>query len=248
MSRVFLIDSAFAHHPHSVSLGYAQFSLPAYAHVWQRVSLATLYNATSGTFILTDQQLYQYLQQKKSVAPAVLVIAWLLEPEVIQPDIYSLLQTQLYQAHKGARIDRVWTHDLAYQQQLWHMSPKLRIEWIPNAMTFIAPHQWRRGSSVVSAEPITTALFSAKHGLPAYELRHRLFHSIELHRLVRFQGGITGQRFADTAQALSCFQFALVVENNCVPGYFSEKLLDCFLLSVVPVIYGDESEIGRAHV
>jgi hypothetical protein len=36
-----------------------------------------------------------------------------------------------------------------------------------------------------------------------------------------------------------CFSFA--IENCIVPGYFSEKILDCFLTGTVPIYYGDPS-------
>lgn len=36
-----------------------------------------------------------------------------------------------------------------------------------------------------------------------------------------------------------CFSFA--IENCVVPGYFTEKILDCFLTGTIPIYYGDPS-------
>ena len=35
-----------------------------------------------------------------------------------------------------------------------------------------------------------------------------------------------------------CFSFA--VENDIVPGYFTEKILDCFMTGTVPIYIGHE--------
>ena len=36
-----------------------------------------------------------------------------------------------------------------------------------------------------------------------------------------------------------CFSFA--IENSVEPGYFTEKILDCFLTGTIPIYYGDPS-------
>jgi hypothetical protein len=43
---------------------------------------------------------------------------------------------------------------------------------------------------------------------------------------------------------LKDYCFSVAIENSSIPGYFSEKILDCFLTGTVPIYLGD-FEIGK---
>lgn len=61
-------------------------------------------------------------------------------------------------------------------------------------------------------------------------------------------GSIVGQSFGvsqnvnekwhDKASALQSFVYNIVMENDRYPGYFTEKLTDCFVTGTVPIYYG----------
>ena len=111
-----------------------------------------------------------------------------------------------------------------------------------------------RGWETTAAKKFgVSAIFSAKRGLPCYELRadivkRRIFLKIPQHILYQ-------NIFADDSMVVSshmhdskdsCFEwmFHFAVENCRSPGYFTEKIADCFATFTVPLYYGDQ-DIGK---
>jgi hypothetical protein len=57
--------------------------------------------------------------------------------------------------------------------------------------------------------------------------------------------GPLGERFASASNPLICkwaglapYRYSLACENNLIAGYFTEKLIDCFLTWTMPIYYG----------
>jgi hypothetical protein len=42
----------------------------------------------------------------------------------------------------------------------------------------------------------------------------------------------------DKYDALIDYKYSVAIENNCIPGYFTEKISECFLTYTMPVYYG----------
>lgn len=43
---------------------------------------------------------------------------------------------------------------------------------------------------------------------------------------------------ADKAEALNAYKYSIAIENSFLPGYFTEKLTDCFLTETLPIYFG----------
>lgn len=44
--------------------------------------------------------------------------------------------------------------------------------------------------------------------------------------------------FKDKFEVLAPYKYSIAIENNLIPGYFTEKLSECFLTHTIPIYYG----------
>jgi hypothetical protein len=58
--------------------------------------------------------------------------------------------------------------------------------------------------------------------------------------------GLGFNKIAYKNEGLNDYCFSIVVENYQTPGYYTEKILDCFLTGVVPIYLGDP-DIGSVY-
>lgn len=68
----------------------------------------------------------------------------------------------------------------------------------------------------------------------------------EKHNLVLYGGAHGSKRpgegtgaHRDKSEAINSYMFSLVIENDSYPGYFTEKITDCFARGTIPIYYGD---------
>lgn len=221
-----LIDHhCFVHHPRSCSMGDAQDVTHMGPLFWCRPP-------------------WKHKAQKK--LPLVIVhedawsctaahIRWLIEPGAWIPLVYERLLCDPPPSLKG-----VWTHDKDYISLWRHKHPSIPITWIPNAMTTIPPIHRKLGTLPQQRSGRVCAIWSYKHThLPGHHQRHLLYHDPNFLAQVDVYGSITGTTLKDKTQILKHYQYCVVVENQRTPGYFSEKLLDCFLTGCIPLYWGD---------
>ncbi|MEN9571247.1 MAG: hypothetical protein RL172_2478 [Bacteroidota bacterium] len=75
--------------------------------------------------------------------------------------------------------------------------------------------------------------------LPGHKKRFALVNKLAGHfkdKLAVFGKGI--HPVADKYDALAPYQYSIAIENSAVPGYFTEKITDCYLTHTMPVYFG----------
>lgn len=84
----------------------------------------------------------------------------------------------------------------------------------------------------------------------AHPARDRLFHTVSDYRFVdsmgrhlNNMGNVPSRQDEDWAK-LSVeqrlpYRFSIAAENECFPGYISEKMINCYLAGTVPIYWGD---------
>ena len=82
---------------------------------------------------------------------------------------------------------------------------------------------------------VCSLIASQKRSLPGQQLRHTIAASGK--NIDLFGRGY--QSVEDKSIALDDYAFSVVIENIQTPGYFTEKLIDCFLRKTIPVYWGD---------
>ncbi|MEY4714388.1 MAG: hypothetical protein RIQ37_718 [Actinomycetota bacterium] len=76
--------------------------------------------------------------------------------------------------------------------------------------------------------------------LPGHQARADAVDSLLLHRpeLIDHAFG-KGRRYVESKEdALRDYRYSLAIENDSSPSYFTEKILDCFAMGVVPIYFG----------
>lgn len=104
-----------------------------------------------------------------------------------------------------------------------------------NAVSFNAHRAWATPSDAAKSKRVSL-IASAKRDLEGHRLRLRL---AERHRGRLDLFGRAFRPVDSKNEALDPYRFSVVVENCRVAGYFTEKIIDCFLTKTVPIYWGD---------
>ena len=147
-------------------------------------------------------------------------VAWLLEPSALRPENYIAAQKQYY--------DHVLTHEkrFASHYQNWH--------YYPLGGSFIDLEKW----SLPEKKKATSLILSQKNTLAGHKLRHKVFNFSKNKKLF----DVYGQGFNpmdSKRHMLEDYAFSIVIESCQRPGYFTEKLIDCFATGTIPIYWGD---------
>lgn len=144
-------------------------------------------------------------------------IAFLLEPYDLHPENYIMAE--------AARFDYVLTNhkDWADKYDNWL--------WYPFGGTFLAEEDW----AIYDKEGGVSMFITKKDTMPGHKLRHKVFHAFPE---IEYYG--RGYReVGNKLEGLKDFPFQIVIESCQARGYFTEKLIDCFLTGTVPIYWGD---------
>ena len=178
--------------------------------------------------------------------------ALLLEPKQYKPNLTENIHSQL---HKYKKV-------LTHNRELLESSDSFEYYpfggcWIPEKLYNPSPEK----------DNLISFIFSDKKQLEGHKLRHEVNCMIHTDRLPVCTYGrgqspssfpavqwnypmelskdyIGGKEVECKSEALERFMFSLVIENVRQDWWFTEKLLDCFALGVVPIYWGCP-DIGR---
>ena len=141
----------------------------------------------------------------------------LYEPPAIQPRHYAAIPF----------FQRKFRAIFTYDRQL--LARCRNALFFNNHAAFVTPSDGAKTSLV-------SLISSAKSDLKGHRLRLRV---AERHRERLALYGRAFRPVASKNEALDPYRFSVAIENSRSPGYFTEKILDCFLTRTVPVYWGD---------
>jgi hypothetical protein len=209
MKKVKIIDSAFAH------CNYSNNPLPPLQSCewieWDRTNIN--YNDT--LFVteshITNPQIHQHPGKK---------IAWLLECVDLQPNVYSWV-LENYQ-----KFTNVISHDVDFISKIPNG------KWVPFGGCWVDKKDW----NLYDKTKLVSIVASSKNYLKGHQLRHQI---IEKYRNILDLYGGGYNPIKDKIESLKDYKYQIVIENSFVKGYFTEKLIDCFVTGTVPIYVGD---------
>jgi hypothetical protein len=123
-------------------------------------------------------------------------------------------------------FNMIFTHS----RELVNMHEK--IKWIPATATWIQEPHVREKSKKISM------ITSTKNWAVGHKKRMELASSLS-GKVDLYGRGINEIEFKE--QGLDDYMFSIAHENANYPGYFTEKILDCFSTGTIPVYWGDPS-------
>ena len=143
--------------------------------------------------------------------------AWLLESPATTGEYERLVEQG---AHK--RFAKVFTH-----------STRL-VQIVPNAAWVPASGVWVQDMQMHHKTKMCSMITSPKAFLPGHQRRllwaDRLKDKVDVFGLV--------SRIPRKEEGLCPYRFSVAIENAVAPGYFTEKILDCFATGTIPVYLG----------
>jgi hypothetical protein len=153
---------------------------------------------------------------------------WLTESRVITPTVYDRFESSIPSVLDAFKYVFTHSYDLLDRHE--------KIKWIP------ANGTWIKKPKVYSHK---TKLISMVTSSKAYTDGHRKRMSV----VNNFSGKIDiyGRGFNPIEfkeDGLATYMFSIAHENASYPGYFTEKILDCFATGTVPIYWGDP-DIGK---
>lgn len=146
----------------------------------------------------------------------------MLEPQGIKPRHYFTLPFFYWN----------FKHILAHSTKI--------LKRCPNAV-FFNPHTCTTPPGDVEKTRNISLIASKKRDLFGHRLRHMVADAC--HDKLDLYGHAY-KHVPSKSEALLDYRFSVAIENSQFGGYFTEKILDCFINKTVPIYWGDP-EIGR---
>lgn len=173
-----------------------------------------------GTTVFTDDMCFSnYVDNITSKRK----IAWLLESPGVKPYVYENIK---YVQHK---FDYIFTFLPNEMLSLLKIEKEKYVHYHLGG-AWVSPIELTRERT-----KLVSLIASEKNYLPGHQLRHEIakkIYGIDLY-------GKAYKQIENKSEALDEYAFSFVIENFSVPGYFTEKLIDCFLRKTIPVYWGD---------
>lgn len=169
----------------------------------------------SNSCFITDQCLLDIFKAKAVKRK----IAWILEPRAIFPHVYNWIE------QNNRLFDFVLTFDtdLVNKGENYLYYPHGRC-WINN---YIEEEKQNKISIIASSKNFTEG----------HQLRHKVISRFK--DLDVYGYGYKPVEFKE--ESLSKYMFSVTIENSRQPGYWTEKIVDCFATKTIPIFWGDTS-------
>lgn len=171
--------------------------------------------------------LYTHQQMLKTIGKPTKKYGALIEAESIVPDDYKIFDKH---KHLSAEFDKIFTH-----------SSKL-LDSLPNAVFFPAGNAWveNNDTEVYNKKTKLVSMICSKKVITDFhKLRVQIARKLKQENLCDLFGNLDGgPRFEKKEDTLLDYRFQVVVENDVLDFYFTEKILDCFLSFTIPVYIG----------
>lgn len=146
-------------------------------------------------------------------------IVILTEPYLLHPENYIRMA--------ASEAEAVFTNHKRFAERYanWH--------YYPLGGTFISEKE----REIYEKETKISTFISHKDTMPGHLLRRKIYPHIK--DVVDVFGNYTNNRIEEKIDGLREYGFSIVIESCCEPGYFTEKIIDCFLTGTIPIYWGD---------
>jgi hypothetical protein len=157
-------------------------------------------------------------------------ILFLSEPIGIRPNGYNLLYNQDYLS----KFDYIGTchNRFCDNKKIFKVNPSVGVA-INDCFD-------------VKKTKLASMIFSNKSYAPGHKIRFLLMKEFgEIDSISKY-GDMFGNKIESKDDSLAEYRFHFAIENCSEPGYYTEKINDCFYSGTIPIYYGDP-EIGKVY-
>ena len=151
-------------------------------------------------------------------------VAWALESPAVKPHLYQ------YFKNIESKFDYIFICNK-------HLSSSNKFKLMHYGACWIIPENCR----IYNKSKLISIVASNKNWAPGHILRHEII-SKKLHPELELWG--SGYKYFTNAQEervlpFKDYKYTIVIENCRYPGYFTDKILDCFATGSIPIYWGD---------
>lgn len=148
-------------------------------------------------------------------------IAWILEPRAIHSQVYDWIE----------KNNRLFDFVLTFDSDLVNRGE--------NFLYYPHGRCWINGvPSTTEKNKLCSIIASNKNFTPGHQLRHKIIQS-KYNDLDVYGYGY--KPVESKREALDAYKFSITIENSIQPGYWTEKIVDCFATKTIPIFWGDRS-------
>lgn len=147
-------------------------------------------------------------------------VAWILEPRAIYPQVYQWIE------QNNKLFDFVLTFDAAL------------IERGENFLYYPHGRCWINNYKEIEKSNKVSIVASSKNHTVGHQLRHQVISKLG-DKINTYGYGY--KPVEEKEEALSPYKFSITIENSKQPGYWTEKIVDCFATKTIPIFWGDTS-------
>jgi hypothetical protein len=227
--QIKIADTQFAH---GTSLGSGDLKIYPKHFEWYRGQ-----DNINDIVVITESMFHKVDEFTEKIK-----IAWLLEPMSISPESYNWIKSN------WDMFDFILSHNLDFIKSLQEIKntnintplPILNktsfrvpdIIWYPFGGCWIMPQDRKiypktKGISIIA---------SGKTETEGHRLRHDVIKALGDKVDVYGRGYNPVEYKLD---ALKDYQYSIVIENERTEGFFTEKIIDCFVTGTIPIYWGD---------
>ena len=163
------------------------------------------------TIVITNLPLVESLNNKK-------IYGWLIESPLVTPHHYE------YAKKNHSKFEGIFTFDV----ELLNLSEKFI--FLPIGGCWVEQEKRK----VSGKDKLVSMVYSNKKKLDGHLLRHEIasrFNNIDFY-------GSGSNPIDKKSSAIEKYMFSIVVENCKKDFYFSEKIIDCFVMGTIPIYWG----------
>ena len=147
-------------------------------------------------------------------------VAWLLEPRAIHPHIYQWIE------QNNKLYDFVLTFDEYF------LSKGQNYLYYPHGRCWINHYKETKKENKIST------IASGKNTTEGHQLRHKIISKYRDDISV-YGHGYNPVEFKE--ESLLKYMYSITIENCRQPGYWTEKIVDCFASKSIPLFWGDDA-------
>lgn len=185
----------------------------------------------STTCFITDLCLHEVVKAKGVRRK----VGWILEPRSIHPHVYDWIE----------KNNKLFDFVLTFDDTLIRKGENYL--YYPHGRCWIETHDendkdnWYK----LTNKSFCSVFDSGKSITTGHRLRHTVVDDLSKKYNIDCFGQYTNNRIDNKEDGLNDFKFSITIENEILPGYWTEKLLDCFATLTYPIYWGDRKSVSK---
>ncbi len=148
-------------------------------------------------------------------------VAWLLESKAINPIIYKIIK----------KTEKKFDYIFTYDKRLLKRSKKY-IKCLVGG-SWVDKEDW----GIHKKEKLISLICSKKNFTAGHKLRHEVKPKLGKKYLIDYWGR-EYREFENQSTPLEKYYFSIAISNCRAKNYFTEKIIDCFLVGTLPIYWG----------